>query len=585
VTVRLEWDGKPERVERVHLPFQTVETINESRATRERDTGALFGADDPETTDRNLLIWGDNKLVMSSLLDDYAGKVKLAYIDPPFDTGADFSYRVSVGDGSIEKMPSILEEHAYRDTWGAGRGSYLTMLYERLVLIHELLAGDGSLFVHLDWHQGHYVKVLLDEIFGSEHFLNEIVWWYYNKYQGNINRFASNHDVIFWYAKSDSYTFNRQKEVRDKPIQQIKRVWDKEKQAIVNEKDPVTGKVLYQESTERSIDDVWRLSMLQPADKTENVRYETQKPLTVAERIIAAASNEGDLVADFFCGSGTALVAAEKLGRSWVGCDLGRFAIHTTRKRLLNVPDCRPFDIKNLGAYERQRWQIESGNGALRAYLDTILAFYNAEPVEGFSHLHGRKGNRMVHVGATDAPVTIDETEKLMDEMADNGIEACDLLGWEWEMGLHDTISENARRRGLDVRPRQIPREVMERQVSESVRFFDLAFVDLDVRRQGREACVVLKDFAIPSEELIPPKVREGITSWSDLIDYWSVDYDFSDEVFHNQWQAYRTRENPALETQSDWHEYPQAGRYSIVVKIIDIFGNDTTKLAEVRIK
>ena len=170
MTVRLEWDGKPERVERIHLPFQTVETINESRATRERDTGALFGGADPETDQRNSLIWGDNKLVMSSLLDGYAGKVKLAYIDPPFDTGADFAYRVSVGGGSVEKMPSILEEHAYRDTWGAGKSSYLTMLYERLVLIHELLADDGSLFVHLDWHQGHYVKVLLDEIFGSDRF-------------------------------------------------------------------------------------------------------------------------------------------------------------------------------------------------------------------------------------------------------------------------------------------------------------------------------------------------------------------------------------------------------------------------------
>jgi DNA modification methylase len=587
VTVRLEWEGKPERVERLSLPFQTVETINESRATRERDTGVLFAADNSPPAERNLLIWGDNKLVMSSLLTDYAGRVKLAYIDPPFDTGADFAYRVSIGDGSVEKMPSILEEHAYRDTWGAGRGSYLTMLYERLVLIRDLLADDGSLFVHLDWHQGHYVKVLLDEIFGADRFLNEIVWWYYNKYQGNINRFASNHDVIFWYSKGESYTFHRQRELRDKPIQQIRRVWDKEKQALVNAKDPVTGKVLYQESTERTLDDVWRLSMLQPADRTENVRYETQKPLTVAERIISAASNEDDLVADFFCGSGTALVAAENLGRHWLGCDLGRFAIHTTRKRLLNIADCRPFDIKNLGSYERQRWQAESGNGALRAYLETILAFYRADPVEGFIHLHGRKADRMVHVGATDAPVTIDETEDVMDEMADNGIEACDLLGWEWEMGLHDTISERARRRGLDLRPRQIPREVMERQVSEAdaVRFFELAFVDLDVRRKGHEACVVLKDFAIPSEDLIPPKVREAISSWTDLIDYWSVDFDFSDDVFRNEWQAYRTRDDPVLATESDWHEYPEAGSHTIVVKIIDIFGNDTTKLAEVRIK
>lgn len=587
MAVRLEWDGKPEQVERVSLPFQTVETINESRATRERDAGSLFQADATSDRWRNQLIWGDNRFVMGSLLAEYAGAIQLIYIDPPFDTGADFAYRVSVGEQAVDKLPSILEEHAYRDTWGRGRGSYLSMLYERLVLMHELLAPDGSLFVHLDWHQGHYVKVLLDEIFGEGRFVNEIVWWYYNKLQGNINRFASNHDVIFWYAKGEQYTFHRQRESRAQPIRQIKRVWDKEKQSIVNAKDPATGKVLYEESTERTVDDVWRLSMLQPADKVENVRYETQKPLTVAERVIAASTDPGDLVADFFCGSGTALVAAERLGRRWIGADLGRFAIHTTRKRLLNIPGSAPFEIRNLGAYERQRWQMATVNGALRPYFDTILAFYRAEPVEGFVHLHGRKADRMVHVGATDAPVTIEETEDVMDEMADNGVESCDLLGWEWEMGLHDTISEIARRRGLDLRPRQIPREVIDRRATDAdaVRFFELAYVDLDVRRQNREACVVLKDFAIPSEELIPLKVRERVEAWSDLIDYWSVDYDFSDEVFHNEWQAYRTRENPVLATQSDWHEYPEPGRYSIVVKIIDIFGNDTTKLAEVRIK
>ena len=172
----------------------------------------------------------------------------------------------------------------------------------------------------------------------------------------------------------------------------------------------------------------------------ERIGYPTQKPEALVERVIEASSDTNDLVADFFCGSGTVMVAAEKLGRRWVGCDLGRFAIHTTRKRLLDIPDCRPFDIQNLGAYERQRWQQASGNGALRAYFDTMLAFYRAEPVNGFLQLHGRKAGRMVHVGATDAPVTIDEFEEVMDEMADNGIESADLLGWEWEMGLHDTV-------------------------------------------------------------------------------------------------------------------------------------------------
>jgi adenine specific DNA methylase Mod len=316
MTVRLDWEGKPTRVERLALPFQTVETINESRATRERDTGALFAGDAAEAEGRNLLVWGDNKIVMSSLLREYAGQVKLAYIDPPFDTGADFAYRVPIGDGSVEKLPSILEEHAYRDTWGHGKGSYLTMLYERLTLIHELLAEDGSLFVHLDWHQAHYAKVVLDEIFGAERFLNEIVWWYYNKLQGNIKRFASNHDVIFWYSKSESYTFHRLRELREKPKRQQKRAWDSETQSLKQARDD-EGNLVYYTETERTIDDVWRLAYLMPADRTENVRYETQKPLSVAERVIGAASNPGDLVADFFCGSGTALVAAEKLNRRW----------------------------------------------------------------------------------------------------------------------------------------------------------------------------------------------------------------------------------------------------------------------------
>jgi adenine-specific DNA-methyltransferase len=611
MTVRLEWDGKPERVERIHLPFQTVETINESRATRERDTGALFGSDGTEASGRNSLIWGDNKLVMSSLLEEHAGQVKLIYIDPPFATGADFSIRLQVGDSQLVKQPSILEEHAYRDTWGAGYDSYLSMMYERLLLMHELLASDGTLYVHCDWRVSHTLKILLDEIFGADRFMCQVIWKRSSIRKAASKKWLSVDDVLLVATKSPTYTFNTiytpySEEYKKRFNQHDERgayYWidigtysterleklTAEGRVRIPDKPGAHPRIKHYLHEGKGVqpDNVWTDIPPINSQAKEDTGYDTQKPEALLKRIIEASTDEGDIVADFFCGSGTTLVAAERLNRRWIGCDLGRFAIHTTRKRLLNVPDCRAFAVKNLGAYERQRWQIESGNGALRAYLDTILAFYNAEPVEGFIHLHGRKADRMVHVGATDAPVTIDETEDVIDEMADNGIETCDLLGWEWEMGLHDTISERARRRGLDLRPRQIPREVMERQVTEAdtVRFFELAFVDLDVRRKGHEACVVLKDFAIPSEDLIPQKVRESIASWSDLIDYWSVDFDFSDEVFHNQWQAYRTRENPSLSTQSDWHEYPKPGSYAIVVKIIDIFGNDTTKLAEVRIK
>lgn len=635
MSVRLEWEGKPTHVERLSLPLQTVETINESRATRERHAGALFGGDQMQRSERNLLIWGDNELVASSLLDQYAGRLRLVYIDPPFDTGTDFSFRVNVGDVTLTKQPSVLEEHAYRDTWGAGRGSYLRMLFDRLVLIHELLTDDGSLYLHCAPNVSHYLKVICDEIFGPDRFRAEIIWKRVSGH-GDAKKWAPVHEVLLQYSKGADYLWNPPREPLDpayaadkythddgdgrgqymldnltspNPRPNMTYEWQgfsppakgwRYSVATMNELD-ADGRIhkptdktrrprlkrYLEENEGHLVDDVWDDIPPVNSQAAERTGYETQKPVALLDRVIEASSDPGDLVADFFCGSGTTLVAAEQLGRRWIGCDLGRFAIHTTRKRLLNIPDCGPFDVKNLGSYERQRWQQSAGNGGLREYLDTILAFYRADPVEGFLQLHGRKAGRMVHVGATDAPVTIDEAEEVMDEMADNGIEACDILGWEWEMGLHDTVPEDARRRGLDLQIRQIPREVMERQVSDAdaVRFFELAHVDLDVRRQGTEACVVLKEFIIPSEDLIPADVRERITSWSDLIDYWSVDFDHRDETFHNQWQSYRTREEPALVTQSDWHEYPQLGRYAIVVKIIDIFGNDTTKLAEVRIK
>ncbi len=631
MTVHLEWPGMPTHVERLSLPFQTVETINESRATRERDSDSLFRAQHPVAPARNQLIWGDNRLVISSLLKGYAGQIGLIYIDPPFATGDNFSMRMQIGDDSWVKAPSVLEEYAYRDTWGAGYSSYLSMMYERLLLLHELLADHGTIYVHCDSRVNSFLRLMLDRIFGPDRHQNEIIWRR-SLPHGNVDhKFGASHDTILRYSKTDAPVWNPQyaphreeylKEFYrftesdgrryrliscinpnpDRPNlnyewRGVKRVWKYSRDRM--ERMHEEGLLVYSKTGVPSykgyldqmrgvpMQDIWVDIPPVMGSSRERVQYPTQKPEALLERIIKASSHEGDLVADFFLGSGTTAVVAERLNRRWIGCDLGRFAIHATRKRLLSVPDCRPFDIKNLGAYERQRWEGTSSNGALRAYLDTILAFYRADPVEGFIQLHGRKAGRLVHVGATDAPITIDECEGVMDEMADNGVESCDLLGWEWEMGLHDTVPETARRRGLDLQLRQIPREVMDRQVAEAdaVRFFELAYVDLDVRRQGSEARVVLKDFIIPSEDLIPAKVRELITRWSDLIDYWSVDFDHHDEAFHNQWQAYRTREEPALATESDWHEYSAPGRYAIVVKIIDIFGNDTTKLAEVRIK
>lgn len=282
----------------------------------------------------NKIFWGDNLQVMSHLLKTYRGQVDLVYIDPPFDSKADYKKKISLKGKNVENDTSAFEEKQYTDIWS--NDEYLQFMYERLILIRELLSQNGNLFVHCDWHKNHFLRCILDEVFGPNNFQNEIIWHYYNKMQGNINRFASNHDTILFYSKSERFTFNKVREDREETIKQIKRVWSKETQKLVNAKDE-NGRVIYIESDSKTVDDVWKLSMLQPADKTENLLYPTQKPESILERIIFAASNPGDLIFDCFMGSGTTQAVAMKLGRRFIGADINLGAIQTTTKRLLGV--------------------------------------------------------------------------------------------------------------------------------------------------------------------------------------------------------------------------------------------------------
>jgi DNA modification methylase len=602
-------DGTCKEVPRVSLPFQVIETVNESRATREVKKGGVQGGlfdvyegkegDTFEAGWRNKLIWGDNLLVMGSLLEKFAGKIDLIYIDPPFATGADFSFTAPIGESGEEvfKEQSVIEEKAYRDTWGAGTSSYLSMMRERIATLFDLLSDDGSLFVHCDWHVSYLLRCLLDERFGGERFLNEIVWYYYNKFQGNVHRFASNHDVILWYSKASNYQFKALHEKRaEGTVKQIRRKWDKDAGRIVNVKGE-DGKVLYQETDEKTVDDVWRISMLQPADKTQNVGYPTQKPEAVLERIIEAASLPGALVADFFCGSGTTLAAAERLGRRWIGCDLGRWGIHVARKRLLGIENCKPFEVLNLGKYERQYWQgVTFGEKkdkslteqALYEYLAFILKLYGAQPVAGLSQLHGKKGKAMIHIGAVDAPVTIAEIEAAVDESTKLKQTELHVLGWEWEMGLYDLMVEAARKKGVRLLLLQIPREVMESQAAAKgdVRFFELAYLEAEIKLSKKlSAQVALKDFVIPNTELIPEEVRRKVKKWSDYIDYWAVDWDFQNDTFMQGWVAYRTRKERKLPLVSDPNTYEKSGKHRLLVKVIDIFGNDTSQAFDVEVK
>ncbi|HPL77265.1 MAG TPA: site-specific DNA-methyltransferase, partial [Paludibacteraceae bacterium] len=404
--VFLFWNGRKEDVTNIALPFHSIEHIDEPRKETMKVGDAFLMFD---TRGRQLkgwtnkLIWGDNKLILSSLANgplreeiEKEGGLKLIYIDPPFAVNADFGFDIEIGGETAEKKQSIIEEIAYRDTWGKGISSYLSMMYERLKLMHNLLAKDGSIYVHCDWRVSHYLRFLLDDIFLSENFSNEIAWCYSGPGK-NEKAFTRKYDHILFYQKNKSYS-----------IFNIPRV---EHKSGIHNKGAFLGKIA-DDSEERvkqleeqgkRLEDWW--SDIYAADRMRNeiVGYPTQKPEALLERIIKASSNEGDLIADFFCGSGTTAAVAEKLGRKWITADLGRFSIHTTRKRMIGIQrelqesgkDFRAFEILNLGKYERQFFMDDLTNGKLKAkedlYVDLILEAYKAKRIEGHKTLHGSK--------------------------------------------------------------------------------------------------------------------------------------------------------------------------------------------------
>jgi adenine-specific DNA-methyltransferase len=307
---------------------------------------------------------------------------------------------------------------------------------------------------------------------------------------------------------------------------------------------------------------------------------------------------------DCFVGSGTTAAVAEKLNRRWIGCDLSRFAIHTTRKRLLGMPGVKPFTIQNLGKYERQVWQVaefpangkdhlEEQRERERAYRQFILDLYHATPMTGYSWLHGIKSGRMVYVAPVDAPVTQTDVKAIAREAwkaigsgKDSPTKAgVDILGWEFALEVNELAKQVAAESRVDVSFKKIPREVLDKKAIEQgdVRFFELGALAVNAKTKARELSLKLTDFVIPTDD-IPEEARKAIKHWSQLIDYWAVDWDYKNDTFHNQWQAYRTRKEPKIELETKY-TYAEAGKYTVVVKVIDILGNDTTKTLEVTIK
>lgn len=589
--VFLFWNGRKEDVTNIALPFHSIEHIDEPRKEA-KQAGEMFEMFDLRGRQlkgwTNKLIWGDNKLILSSLANgplreeiEKEGGLKLIYIDPPFAVGADFGFNIEIAGETAEKKQSIIEEIAYRDTWGKGISSYLTMMYERLKLMHNLLAEDGSIYVHIDWRVSPIMRMVLDDIFGQGNFQREIIWSIETSsgFKSQANNWIRSHDTILFYSKSDNLIFNKQfSDLDERTIKRYDKI-DSEtglKYKVYYNNDRTERRVYLDTSKGRPISSVWDdIIGFQTVNNTgEYLNYPTQKPEALLERIIKASSNEGDLVADFFCGSGTTAAVAEKLGRKWITTDLGRFSVHTTRKRMIGVQrelqengkDFRAFEILNLGKYERQFFMDDLTNGKLKAkedlYVDLILEAYKAKRIEGHKTLHGSKAGRFINVGPLDVPVTQSRLLDIFEECRQKLYTQVDVLGFEFEMGLTPQFIQELKEKGVSITLKYIPKDVFDKRAVEKgqAKFYDVAYLNTKEKINANKVTIELTDFVTHytqddiediqqsmragSKVVIEDgqiakveKDKDGIITrivltenWFDWIDYWAIDFNYEDK-------------------------------------------------------
>ena len=641
--VELVWNGKTRDVCTTVLPFQTLEHVDEPRVeTKASPQTELF---DPRGRQvrgwTNKLIWGDNKLILSSLKSgplreqiEEAGGLKLIYIDPPFDVGADFSMDIEIGGETFHKEPSILEQIAYRDTWGRGADSFIAMIYERLILMRDLLAEDGSIYVHCDWRLVGALRLVLEEVF--QHVENVVSWKRSALAASVKTQWRNSQDFILYFSKSGRHTFNPQfgeysesskkhyshtdergvfqpvpllasgkshgetgltwRGIDPNKLGKSGMHWLK-KPSVLEEldaqglvywptKDGGSPRLKYYEAEAKGvyISDFWDDIDVINSMADEYQSYNTQKPEALLERIIKASSNEGDLVADFFVGSGTTAAVAEKLGRKWIATDLGKFGIHTTRKRLIGVQrqqqasglPFRAFEVLNLGRYERQAYLHIGGRltpsqkeAALaqkeREFRELILRAYKAQPLaEGAGgFFHGAHNGHLVVIGPINLPVGRLFVEEVIVECRKRSASRVDLLAFEFEMGLFPAVLDEARAKGIELTPKQIPPEVFDKRAVErgQVVFHDVAFIEAAPRYDAKDRSslqIELTDFSVyytqGAMDAVVAALREGKSqvvcdggqlykvskskagvvsretltkAWTDWVDYWAVDFDY----------------------------------------------------------
>lgn len=574
-----------------------------------RDDGG-DGAEQP-----NRLIYGDNLLAMAALLagdedtPSLRGKIDLIYIDPPFDSKADYRTKIKLPGTTIDQKPTVLEQFAYSDTWADGTASYLAMITPRLVLMKELLSEHGSIWVHLDWHVGHYVKLVLDEIFGKENFRNEITWHYSGWNKRLRTSFERRHDVIFYYSKSDQPYFasffekwaskeeyvkkRKQKVLRDEAGREYVLSDAGGGQRIKRYLDEVMAEGVV-------VDDVWHLDKLNNS-AGESVGYATQKPASLLSRIVQAGSPEGGLVADFFVGSGTTAAVAEQLGRRWVATDLGKPAAMVTRKRLIDQ-DAKPFLYQAIGDYQVEQARSTLGRSFRVGDLaNVVLDLFGALPLpqeENVNRSLGRlPGTRtLVYADSPSRLTTISTLKRAQGyrEVKMGGFDKVVVLGWNFSAGIGQDIND-LNDPNLEVLV--IPPDLLDRlkkkgadKLASDVRFSSLQYIQAQVASRTtdgeRESLAVnLQNYVLLSPEAINldsanrAKLQDVMNSQPlALIEYWAVDPDYDGDVFRSVWQDYRgNTDNDGDELRvvtTAVLDLPRvAGSRTVCVRAVDVFG------------
>lgn len=607
----------------------------------------------------NRLIHGDNLFSMQALLNgdpetglpSMRGKIDLIYIDPPFDSKADYRTGITLPNGDVEQKPTVLEQFAYSDTWSDGTISYLKMLYPRLALMKELLSPQGTIYIHLDWHVGHYVKLILDDIFGKNNFLTEIVWNYRTFSQAAVKgrSFEHTHDNIYIYAKDiDKQIFNPIYVPQKTLIENAKKAgFSLDERGYFKTAPTGLGKGGYSEETIRSLDaqgliywtknglprkkyycendstyiydkkmigNVWSdIPDMMHFSKSEILDYGTQKPEALLERIIQASSNENSIVADFFGGSGTTAAVAEKLGRRWIISDLGKPSTMIMRKRLIDIPDCKPFLYHSIGDYSREAFLSDKQYKRVSDLARVVMRLYGALPFDSedapVNVGHIRDESTLVVVDSPNK-VTNANTIKRAMELRDSfmgGWKKVIILGWNFSFDIGDKLSVMNKSECevlvippdlLDLLRKKDYKDLVD---GNKIRFNSLQYLtikkptvtkanedDKETLNIELDNYVLLSPDNLPLDDKSKAVVQQVMADNPlDLIEYWSIDPDYDGQTFRSVWQDYRENTNnddDPLRVIHDAHiVVPKVDhKRKICVKAVDVFGFESMAVVEI---